>query len=70
MTMFGIAALIGPIVGPTLGGWLVVNYDWRWIFFRQRAGGTVGAGGHLFPGRGSGISQAGTSRVGAAPAAL
>src|SRR6266576_3919193 len=31
MTMFGIAALIGPIVGPTLGGWLVVNYDWRWI---------------------------------------
>src|SRR5205807_10256601 len=33
MTMFGIAALIGPIVGPTLGGWLVVNYDWRWIFY-------------------------------------
>src|SRR6202049_589839 len=32
-TMFGIAALIGPIVGPTLGGWLVVNYDWRWIFY-------------------------------------
>lgn len=33
MTVFGIAALLGPIVGPTLGGWLVVNYDWRWIFF-------------------------------------
>lgn len=33
MTMFGIAALIGPIVGPTLGGWLVVNYDWRYIFY-------------------------------------
>ncbi|WP_437231127.1 DHA2 family efflux MFS transporter permease subunit [Planctomicrobium sp. SH661] len=33
MTVFGIAALIGPIVGPTLGGWLVVNYDWRWIFY-------------------------------------
>src|SRR5208282_2390854 len=33
MTMFGIAALIGPIVGPTLGGWLVVSYDWRYIFF-------------------------------------
>ena len=26
-TLFGIAALIGPIVGPTLGGWLVVNYS-------------------------------------------
>ncbi|HEV7733676.1 MAG TPA: DHA2 family efflux MFS transporter permease subunit [Candidatus Binatia bacterium] len=33
MTMFGIAALTGPIVGPTLGGWLVDNYDWRWIFY-------------------------------------
>jgi MFS transporter, DHA2 family, multidrug resistance protein len=33
MSVFGIAALIGPIVGPTLGGWLVVNYDWRWIFY-------------------------------------
>jgi DHA2 family multidrug resistance protein len=32
-TLFGIAALLGPIVGPTLGGWLCVKYDWRWIFF-------------------------------------
>ena len=32
-TLFGVAALLGPIVGPTLGGWLVVNYDWRWIFY-------------------------------------
>src|SRR6058998_3038901 len=32
MTMFGVAALLAPIVGPTLGGWLVVNYNWRWIF--------------------------------------
>jgi DHA2 family multidrug resistance protein len=31
-TLFGLAALLAPIVGPTLGGWLVVNYDWRWIF--------------------------------------
>jgi MFS transporter, DHA2 family, multidrug resistance protein len=33
MTMFGIAALVAPIVGPTLGGWLCVNYNWRWIFY-------------------------------------
>ena len=32
MTLFGVAAMIAPIVGPTLGGWLCVNYDWRWIF--------------------------------------
>src|SRR6201991_1994171 len=33
MTVFGVAALCGPIVGPTLGGWLCVKYDWRWIFY-------------------------------------
>jgi DHA2 family multidrug resistance protein len=32
-TMFGIAALLAPVVGPTLGGYLTVNYDWRWIFY-------------------------------------
>src|ERR1700751_2952663 len=31
-TLFGLAALLAPIVGPTLGGWLCVNYDGRWIF--------------------------------------
>jgi DHA2 family multidrug resistance protein len=32
LTLFGIAALIAPIVGPALGGWLCVNHGWRWIF--------------------------------------
>ncbi len=32
MTLFGLAAIIAPIVGPTLGGWICVNYNWRWIF--------------------------------------
>jgi DHA2 family multidrug resistance protein len=31
-TLFAVAAVLGPIVGPTLGGWLCVNYNWRWIF--------------------------------------
>jgi MFS transporter, DHA2 family, multidrug resistance protein len=31
--VFGICVLVGPIIGPTLGGWLTDNYDWRWIFF-------------------------------------
>src|SRR5438270_13694340 len=31
-TLFGLAALLAPLVGPPLGAWLVVNYDWRWIF--------------------------------------
>jgi MFS transporter, DHA2 family, multidrug resistance protein len=31
--MFGIAALLAPVVGPTLGGYLTVFYEWRWIFY-------------------------------------
>jgi DHA2 family multidrug resistance protein len=32
-TMFGVAGLLAPVVGPTLGGYLTVTYDWRWIFY-------------------------------------
>jgi DHA2 family multidrug resistance protein len=32
-TLFGVAALLAPVVGPTLGGYLTVQYDWRWIFY-------------------------------------
>ena len=31
-SMFGIAVMVGPIIGPALSGWLVINYSWRWIF--------------------------------------
>jgi DHA2 family multidrug resistance protein len=33
MTLFGLAALIAPIVGPTLGGWITDHYSWRWVFY-------------------------------------
>jgi DHA2 family multidrug resistance protein len=33
MTIFGMAALLAPVVGPTLGGYITDNYGWRWIFF-------------------------------------
>jgi MFS transporter, DHA2 family, multidrug resistance protein len=32
MTLFGVAVLLAPIVGPTLGGWLTDEYQWRWVF--------------------------------------
>jgi DHA2 family multidrug resistance protein len=32
MTLFGLAALIAPVVGPTLGGWITDSYSWRWVF--------------------------------------
>ena len=33
MTLFGLAALLAPVVGPTLGGWITDNYSWRWVFY-------------------------------------
>jgi len=33
MTMFSVAALLAPVVGPTLGGFITDNYGWRWIFY-------------------------------------
>jgi DHA2 family multidrug resistance protein len=33
MSIFGVAILLGPAIGPTLGGWLTDQYGWPWIFF-------------------------------------
>ncbi len=33
MAVYGIAILVAPIVGPTLGGYITENYHWRWIFY-------------------------------------
>lgn len=33
MSIWGMGAILGPIVGPALGGWLTDNYDWRWVFY-------------------------------------
>jgi DHA2 family multidrug resistance protein len=32
-TLFGVAALLAPVVGPTLGGYITDQYSWRWIFY-------------------------------------
>jgi DHA2 family multidrug resistance protein len=33
MAIWGMGVMVGPILGPTLGGWLTESYDWRWVFF-------------------------------------
>jgi DHA2 family multidrug resistance protein len=30
--LFGVAVVVAPVVGPTLGGWLADNYSWHWCF--------------------------------------
>ena len=31
--VYGVAVVVAPAIGPTLGGWITDNYNWRWIFF-------------------------------------
>jgi MFS transporter, DHA2 family, multidrug resistance protein len=31
--VWAMGVLIGPIIGPALGGWLTDNYSWRWVFY-------------------------------------
>ena len=33
MAYWGMAIMVGPIIGPILGGWLTYNYSWRWDFY-------------------------------------
>ena len=33
MAIFGMGTILGPIMGPALGGWLTQDYSWRWAFY-------------------------------------
>jgi DHA2 family multidrug resistance protein len=33
MAIWGMGVMVGPVLGPTLGGWLTESYDWRWVFY-------------------------------------
>jgi DHA2 family multidrug resistance protein len=31
--LYGVAVIVAPTIGPTLGGWITDNWSWHWIFF-------------------------------------
>ena len=33
MAIWGMGVMLGPILGPTLGGFLTESYNWRWVFY-------------------------------------
>ncbi len=38
LALFGVAVVVAPVVGPTLGGWLADNISWHWCFLDQWPG--------------------------------
>ena len=45
MAYWGVGVMVGPILGPTLGGWLTDSYSWRWVFFINVPIGALAAWG-------------------------
>ena len=48
MATFGMGVMLGPIMGPTLGGWLTDSYSWRWVFYVNLPFGILTAVGLAF----------------------
>jgi DHA2 family multidrug resistance protein len=42
MALFAMAVMLGPALGPTLGGWIVDHYPWPWIFYINVPIGVLG----------------------------
>src|SRR3984885_11428566 len=45
MAIWGVGVMLGPIMGPTLGGWLTATYSWRWVFYINLPFGLLAAAG-------------------------
>ncbi|MCF8466912.1 MAG: DHA2 family efflux MFS transporter permease subunit [Sneathiella sp.] len=47
MAMWGMGVMVGPILGPTLGGYLTEYYNWRWVFYINLPFGILALAGIL-----------------------
>lgn len=47
MAMWGVGTMLGPIAGPSLGGWLTDEFTWRWVFYVNLPVGILCATGIL-----------------------
>ncbi len=57
MAIWGMGVMLGPIMGPTLGGWLTETYNWRWVFYINLPFGLAATAGLMIflpAGRGAG----------------
>ncbi|MFF5262448.1 DHA2 family efflux MFS transporter permease subunit [Actinomadura viridis] len=56
MSTLGLAVLVGPLVGPVLGGWLIDEVSWRWMFYINLPIGAVvlALASRIFPRDGAG----------------
>jgi DHA2 family multidrug resistance protein len=45
MAVWGVGVMVGPILGPTLGGYLTDVYNWRWVFYVNLPFGVLGIAG-------------------------
>jgi DHA2 family multidrug resistance protein len=48
MAIWGVGVMLGPILGPTLGGYLTEIYNWRWVFYVNLPFGILATAGLIF----------------------
>ena len=48
MSLWGMGVMVGPILGPTLGGYLTADFNWRYVFFVNLPFGIIAILGLLF----------------------
>ncbi|HEX4767333.1 MAG TPA: DHA2 family efflux MFS transporter permease subunit [Lichenihabitans sp.] len=45
MALFGVSVMVGPVLGPVIGGWLTENVSWRWVFYINLGIGAIAFAG-------------------------